>query len=137
MDDAVFKRFCKYVAIPNEDGCMVWTGSVSSGGYGRIGIGNRKSASSNKLVYEHFVGAVSDVLELDHLCRNLRCVNPQHLEAVTHRENVRRGNGIAAKFAMRTHCDNGHEFTLNNTANMKDGSRICRACAREYYHAHK
>lgn len=67
-------------------------------------------------------------LVLDHLCRNRRCVNPLHLEVVTFRENVLRGEGKTAANARKTACVNGHEFTPENTYQEKRG-RSCRACA--------
>ncbi len=72
-----------------------------------------------------FKGPIPEGLELDHLCRVRHCVNPDHLEAVTHRENIRRGLG-----GPRSHCINGHEFTPENTS-LKRGWQACRACSRE------
>jgi hypothetical protein len=71
-------------------------------------------------------------LVLDHLCRNRRCVNPEHLEIVTSVENVMRGEGFGPKNAAKTHCDKGHEFTPENTyiRTRAQGGRECRACIR-------
>ena len=66
-------------------------------------------------------------MQLDHLCRNTRCVNPEHLEAVTQRENILRGIGFAARQARQENCIHGHAFTPENTYVHK-GHRYCRAC---------
>jgi len=71
-------------------------------------------------------------LEIDHLCRVRCCVNPDHLEAVTHRENILRGNTFAAVNAAKTHCPKGHEYTPENTRIHTGGRRQCIACSRAY-----
>jgi hypothetical protein len=70
-------------------------------------------------------------MHLDHLCRNTRCVNPDHLEPVTLAENVLRGVSSPAMNARKTHCDSGHEFTPANTYISPRSERKCRACGRE------
>jgi hypothetical protein len=67
--------------------------------------------------------------DIDHLCRNRRCVNPEHLEAVTHRENMVRGDTFAARNAAKTHCSKGHPLSGENLVNQKRGDRVCRICA--------
>jgi hypothetical protein len=69
------------------------------------------------------VGPIPEGLTIDHLCKNPGCVRPDHLEAVTMRENIRRGS-----WASRTHCINGHEYTEENTYRMPSGYRDCRRC---------
>ncbi|NED52837.1 HNH endonuclease, partial [Micromonospora aurantiaca] len=66
----------------------------------------------------------------DHLCRNRACVNVTHLEIVTNRINILRGETLQAANAAKTHCIRGHEFTPENTY-VKNGGRDCRTCARE------
>lgn len=70
------------------------------------------------------------MLELDHLCRNRRCCRPDHLEPVTHKENVLRGMAPSAINARKTHCKRGHEFTAENIYPSPDGVRRCRECRR-------
>lgn len=90
-------------------GCWEWTGAVDLNGYGVV-YGNGRMRKAHRVLYEKANGTVPHGLELDHLCRNRKCVNPDHLEPVTHRENILRGVGTAASRARQTHCKHGHEF---------------------------
>ena len=78
---------------PNEprSDCWNWGKPCFPTGYGIIYIGPRQSRGAHRWIYERLVGTVPDGYELDHLCRNRNCVNPQHLEVVTHRQNSIRG----------------------------------------------
>lgn len=79
-----------------ENGCWIWTGTCSVGGYGAIGFsGGRVTRPVHRVLYELVVGPVAKGLELDHLCRNRACANLDHLEAVTHWENCRRARAAA------------------------------------------
>lgn len=73
-----------------DGGCWVFTGEINRSGYGRIKVGPGKSRVAHRVTYEHYVGAVPNGLELDHLCVNPACCNPDHLEAVTHSVNMQR-----------------------------------------------
>jgi hypothetical protein len=71
--------------------CLDWLGPKAEGGYGRWRIGPDSKVPAHRISYEKKNGPIGQGMELDHLCRNPSCVNPDHLEPVTHRENVRRG----------------------------------------------
>lgn len=112
-------------------GCWEWTGGRDGAGYGRLRIG-KEFYGAHRAAYEMIRGPIPDGLSLDHLCRNPLCVNPAHLEPVTHQENVKRG-----KHPSRTHCLHGHERTPENTYVIKRGNgrvmKNCRVCALERY----
>lgn len=76
--------------VQKTPGCWRWTGAIQSAGYGSIGLGEGRVGSAHRVAYELLVGPIPPGLTIDHLCRNTWCVNPAHLEAVTHQENVRR-----------------------------------------------
>jgi len=116
--------------------CWMWTGWAAGSGtrYGRFrlhGIGT----PAHRIAYRDFGHKLPDDLHIDHLCRNTRCVNPAHLEAVTRQENVGRGlRGVRNV----THCPSGHEYDEANTRYQNHGGkriRLCRACLREQRHA--
>lgn len=108
--------------------CWVWIGSTRTG-YGVYTGFDGRAAQAHRFAFERAGGIIPDGYELDHLCRVPLCVNPDHLEPVTHAENLRRGLWGALR-PVPTHCENGHEFTVENTRITKDGHRRCRACHR-------
>ena len=116
-----------------ESGCWLWTSSRRTNGYGEMAAWG-KNRLAHRVMYELLIGPIPDGLVLDHLCRTPACVNPDHLEAVTERENILRGSGAAAANARKTHCIHGHEFTEENTKRfrMPNGrlGRACRTCIR-------
>ena len=108
--------------------CWVFPGAPSDG-YGRIRAHGRNHRA-HRILYECIVGPVGN-LDLDHLCRNRACCNPDHLEPVTRRENLLRGEGATAINAAKTHCPQGHPFNDANTYVTKLNQRMCRVCGRE------
>ena len=125
-------------------GCWVWTKSLNSNGYGMLSQGRGKpQLRAHRLAYEQAHGPIPDGLELDHLCRVRACINPEHLEAVTHQENIRRGGtpatarrlmqDILARRALRTHCKRGHAWVEANIYIDPRGRRSCRLCTQHVY----
>ena len=86
-------------------------------------------AKVERVAYEMVVGPIPDGLQIDHLCRVRNCVNPDHLEPVTPRENTMRGYSIQAQNARKTHCIHGHPFE-GNTYARPDGNRECAVCKK-------
>jgi len=128
-------RFFAKVSPEPNTGCWLWSGAISGGGYGQFSI-KRKIQYAHRVSYVHFVGPIPSGLEIDHLCRTRSCVNPDHLEPVTRRENTKRGNlfkVLAAQKAAITHCPRGHPYSGDNLYRYpSDGRRGCRACLREW-----
>lgn len=91
----------------------------------------------HRVAWETLRGPIPDGMQLDHLCRQRACWNPDHLEPVSPRENVLRGVGITAMNAKKTHCPQGHPYDDANTGITSTGKRRCRACGREAFHRHK
>lgn len=114
--------------IRKTDSCWEWTGCKVKG-YGQISI-NKRRYYTHRVVYELLVGEIPKGLQLDHLCRNRSCVNPTHLEPVTSKENLRRGNSPSAINKRKTECLRGHELLNNNVWVAPNGSRKCRECSR-------
>lgn len=113
----------RYVVAGN--GCWLWTGRTTPGGYGSLRNEVGRSEVAHRASYRCHVGSIPAGLQLDHLCRTPRCINPAHLEPVTARENIRRGQA-----ATRTRCLYGHEFTPENTTVDARGWRSCRECRK-------
>lgn len=77
--------------------CWVWVGAMAGNGYGYFGIGRKKIISAHRYSYKLHFGELPKALEVDHLCHNRRCVRPSHLEAVTRKENIARGDLVLKK----------------------------------------
>lgn len=105
--------------------CWEWQGTISVYGYGAIKQNNVRKVA-HRVAYEYLVGTIPEGLVLDHLCRNRRCVNPDHLEPVSIAENTLRGYGMGAEHSRRTHCPKcgGDDWIPRS-----DGGRRCRPCS--------
>lgn len=125
------ERFWSKVDKNGPNGCWLWLGAPTRGGYAQFQVGY-KNHRVHRYAYEQLVGPIPDGFQLDHLCRVRNCVNPAHLEPVTQAENIRRGYSEAGLNARKTHCKRGHEFTEANTIRRSDGGRACRECQRAH-----
>ena len=111
--------------------CWEWKGSVNTSGYGQHG--SHKMPNSETLAHRKFYvmahGPIPKGMQIDHLCRNKLCVNPDHLEAVNPKENLMRApTQVTTVNANKTHCIHGHEFNEVNTRIHKSGKRECIPC---------
>lgn len=124
------ERFEKRVAFPaaGVQACWNWVGYVRPDGYGTFQPSQKKTVLAHRFAYELFRFVIPEGLALDHLCRNRRCVNPDHLEPVTVGENVRRGTGWASANSKKTQCPKGHPYDDDNTYRRANGQRGCRKC---------
>ena len=128
MDKETLQRFKSKVSISQQSNCWIWTDRPSQKGYGRLLV-DGKVMQAHRLSYEHFVGPLNPWLTIDHLCRVRLCVNPNHLEQVTSKENSLRGVGVTANFARATHCKRGHPKVKENLYIKKDGTVRCKICS--------
>ena len=122
-------RFWAKVDI--SDNCWVWTaGTTVRGGYGWFNTGSQPMVAY-RVAWLFLVGEVPEGLELDHLCRNVLCVNPSHLEAVTHRENIWRGESPRIEAARRGTCQRGHSRSESVLRTGTNKVVYCKPCRRE------
>lgn len=137
------ERLMLYVSHEPNSGCWLWTGICDIDGYGKINIRHRQR-KAHRVAYEEVVGPIPIGLELDHLCRVRCCVNPKHLEPVTHLENMRRAvwpekrgpNGwdIGSLWRSKENCPQGHSYSGDNlyisppNKREPNGARHCRIC---------
>ncbi len=132
---ALEARFWAHVDKSGPGGCWIWKAAKSIGGYGRFRTGSlanktRRHEYAHRVAYQLCVGPIPGELQLDHLCRVRACVRPDHLEPVSCRENLLRGDTITAACAAKTHCPMGHAYAGANLLVWSDGQRRCRECRR-------
>lgn len=118
-----------------ESGCWEWLGSLNPGGYGQMYLYG-KTIGAHRASFILHRGEIPKGLDLDHLCRNRKCVNPDHLDPVTRSENLRRGD--TGKWSRaKTRCDQGHAYDDENTYIDPRGYRGCRICRSEANTRHR
>ena len=117
-----------WLKVQKTDYCWNWKECPDKGGYGHFRL-NDKFVMAHRFSYELFKGKISQGLTIDHLCRNPLCVNPEHLEVVTMKENILRGTSFSAINARKTHCPQGHEYNESNTY-INNSQRYCRICKK-------
>jgi hypothetical protein len=116
--------------------CWICTAAKDSTGYGVFSIGSNRNAKAHRFAYAELVGEIPDGMECDHVCRNRACVNPNHIDIVTHRENLLRIRTRTAKGNLvsvsddPTECPMGHRWSEFGSRH-KDGYLRCRACASD------
>jgi len=138
--ESVWNRFWRKVQEDPATGCWVWC-ALKIRGYGQFLVGgqarrvvDRRLVKAHHLAYRLLVGPIPSWLQIGHLCRNRACVNPAHLELITHHEKHRRDNSGKAGGAFqrnKTHCPQGHPYDEANTRFDSRGHRQCLACRRE------
>lgn len=145
---SVEERF--WMRVWQGDGCWLWTGARTNGGYGTLRV-DGATARVHRFAYAFLVGPIPEGAEVDHLCHgqdescpggrdcsHRLCVNPDHLEPVSHRENVVRGLNFSGVNARKTHCPQGHPYDAENTYVCGGGRhRMCRACLADREAARK
>lgn len=120
----------RFMSKVTDDGdCWIWLGATDGDGrYGSVWDGRQNRAvRAHRWALENIAGVnIPEGLVTDHVCRRTLCVNPQHLELVTQRENIRRGNWGSGINARKTHCPSGHPLQGNNVV-VRNGGRRARA----------
>ena len=140
------ERFESYIRVDPITGCWIWTAGISYWGYGVFWL-DGKQEKAHRISYVWSGKVIPDGFDVDHTCHNSdkscvggrscrhrRCVNPDHLEAVTEGENIRRGRtgeALAQKQRDKTHCPQGHKYSGVNLYVGPHGGRWCRTCARD------
>jgi len=127
----MLQRFWSNVVM--TDTCWIYIGNHNSKGYGVIKFrkevgGKTFTFMAHRYSYELLFEKIPSDMTIDHLCKEVSCVNPKHMEVVTRGENSLRGNGPTAKNKRKTYCNKGHKFDKENTYITKKGFRNCKMC---------
>lgn len=118
------ERFCQKIVINNENDCWEWIGAKSIIGYGQFAPTSRRRGgiltSPHRFIWVYLNGDIPVGQEVDHLCRNRGCTNPNHLRLVSHRENQ--------DFLKKEFCQHGHPLSGDNLHINSQGKRVCKKC---------
>jgi hypothetical protein len=130
------ERFWNKVEVNHPAGCWEWSGKPNTHGYGVFWL-QHQGFMAHRVTRTLLVGDLAEDQDGDHMCRNHRCCNPDHIRPCSHDENLASGYGLFTLNGRKTHCNNGHEFTPENTyidypPNRKP-RRVCRECKRSRY----
>jgi hypothetical protein len=126
MKKPLDQRFDEKV-VRDPDGCWIWTGAMMGQGYGHFWVPNRKEmVGAHVYAYERVNGAIPLGYQIDHVCRNRKCVRPDHLEVVTPRENTIRGQAPNTLRHLENRCKRGHDLRLARV--RPNGTRECQQC---------
>lgn len=121
------ERYADSIVFEPMSGCWPWIGATYNNGYGRMRqLG--KELKAHRVIYKEIKGELDDSMALDHLCRNRACVNPDHLQPVSHRLNCVRGNGPSGLNARKTQCKYGHQLDPVDLDSPTSKRRICVEC---------
>ena len=115
--------------VHKTDTCWLWIGAINPNGYGRFQY-NGSIGYAHRWAYEQAHGPIPDGMDIDHLCRVRHCVNPDHMEAVSRRKNILRGEHPSAKLHRNNMCKHGHVRNSDNAYINSHGWWICRVCRR-------
>ena len=129
--ELLVSRFFRRIVI--SDGCWLWDGSHDLCGYGMWKVAGLFNWKVHRLVWELLRGPIPQGKQLDHLCRNTGCSNPDHLEPVTSRENTLRGTAPTSANAKKTHCKRGHPFGRAIVWPSGKVERRCDVCVKDAY----
>ena len=128
MDLPIEVRFwTKINSSHGVNSCWEWRATTKTGGYGTFDV-KGKMLYAHRIAYEFIHGEIPKNLVIDHLCKNQKCCNPRHLEAVSQKTNLHRGSGFHTTNLSKTHCPSGHPYDAENTYIDKLNKRHCRAC---------
>lgn len=139
MPNRLPSRIATKIHVSPDSGCWNWTACVTATGYGRVWDGHRADWA-HRVVYRLTRGEIANGKVLDHLCRNRRCVNPDHLEQVTDRENTVRGDCpdvTRTRHRAKRYCKRGHPLFGGNVYLDRRGCRVCRTCQKAHAAAYR